>query len=140
MPKVIKYKKPRKINVVTISLAILLAFGVYMTMQYLPLFLLKSEAYRILEETGSHFSQRKARYTSKPSEMEHLRKRLHSQLRLVGVDDPDAEVWIEAEGREARFGVIYSKWVTWPFDVIEKQEKVYELEHVIALNRDVTYD
>jgi hypothetical protein len=65
---------------------------------------------------------------------------MHNQLRQVGVDDPDAEVWIEAEGREARFGVIYSKWVTWPFDVIEKQEHVYELEHTVGLNRDVTYD
>lgn len=140
MPKVVKYKRPRKINAVSITLALLVAFGIYMTSQYLPLYLLKSEAYRILEETGSHFGARKARYTSDPKELEHLRKRLHNQLTVLGVDDPDMEVWIELEGREARFGVIYSKWVEWPFDVIEKQEKVYELEHVVALNRDVTYD
>ncbi len=137
MPKVIKYKRPRKINAVSLTLAALLAFGVYMTMQYLPLYLLKSESYRILEETGSHFSLRKSRYASQPAEMEHLRTRMLNELRMVGVDDPDAEVWIEAEGREARFGVIYSKWVTWPFDVIEKRENVYEIEHVIELNSSI---
>ncbi len=137
MPRVVKYKRPRKINVVTVTLAALIGLAVYMGTQYLPLYILRAEAYRVLEETGSHFAGRFARYTSSPEHMDSLRKRMRNQLRMVGVDDPDAEVWIEAEGREARFGVIYSKWITWPFDIVPKQERVYELEHVVPLPREV---
>ncbi len=137
MPRVVKYKRPRKINVVTVTLAAILGLAVYLGMQYLPLYILKSEAYRVLEETGSHFVGRFARYTSNPRDMDTLRRRLLNELRLVGMDDPDAEVWIEAEGREARLGVIYSKWVSWPFDIIPREEHVYELEHVVQLPRAV---
>jgi len=133
MPRIVKYKKPRKINFVTILLGILAAFLVYLGYQYIPNYMLEQEVYRVLEETSSNFAGRKSRYLEAPDEMLTLRNRMHNQLRVIGVDDPDAESWIEVDGNEIRFGVIYSKWIEWPFDVIPKQEKVYEIEHTIVI-------
>jgi hypothetical protein len=133
MPRIVKYRKPRKINVVTILLGILAAFLVYLGYQYIPNYMLEQEAYRVLEETSSHFAGRKSRYLATTDGLVTLRRRMHNQLRLHGVDDPDAESWIEVDGHEVRFGVIYSKWIEWPFDIIPKQEKVYEIEHTIVI-------
>lgn len=133
MPRIVKYRKPRKINAVSIFLAILGALLVYLGYQYIPNYMLEQEAYRVLEETSSHFAGRKSRYLATPDGLLTLRRRMHNNLRLIGVDDPDAESWIEVDGNEVRFGVIYSKWIEWPFDIIAKQEKVYEIEHTIVV-------
>jgi len=133
MPRIVKYRKPRRINLVTILLGILAVFLVYLGYQSIPNYMLEQEAFRVLEETSSNFAGRKARYLETPDGLVTLRKRMHNQLRLIGVDDPDAESWIEVDGNEVRFGVIYSKWIEWPFDVIAKQEKVYEIEHTIVI-------
>lgn len=133
MTQGVKYKRPRKFNIVTFVLLLLLAFGAYMAYQHLPLFLLRHDVYRVLEEHGSKVVARRAMYMSDHKALEALRTRMTSELRLLGVDDPEAEVWIEVERHEARLGAIYSKWVTWPFDVIARQEKVYEVEHVAPI-------
>jgi hypothetical protein len=133
MPRIVKYRKPRKINAVTILLAILAIFIVYLGYQYIPNYMLEQEAYRVLEETSSHFAGRKSRYLATHGGLETLRRRMHNRLRIIGVDDPDSESWIEVDGNEVRFGVVYSKWIEWPFDIIAKQEKIYEIEHTIVI-------
>jgi hypothetical protein len=133
MTQSVQYKRPSRINVVTLTLLVVVGLIVFLAMQYVPLFILKSEAYRVLEETGSHLASRKSRYTAVPEELAALRKRMGSELRNLGVDDPRAEFWIEIEPGSARLGVLYSKWIEWPFDVIAKQERVYELEHRVVL-------
>jgi hypothetical protein len=77
---------------------------------------------------------RKALYAEDPVARDDLRNKMQQQLRMVGVDDPQAETWIEVDGKEVRFGVVYTKWVTWPFGVIPSQEKVLEVEHLLVLN------
>lgn len=133
MAQAVKYKRPRKINLVSVTLGSITALIVYLGYQYLPNYLLEQEAYRVLEETASHFYGSRMRYLANPDLIENLRRRMHNEMRLMGVDDPDSESWIEVDDHEVRFGIIYSKWITWPFDVIEKQEKVYEIEHTVAV-------
>ncbi len=133
MAQAVKYKKPRRINVVSVALAAFLAVFGYLAYQYLPLFLQKQEAFRVLEETGSAFSGRRAYYIEVRDATEALRRQMEGDLRRVGVDDPELESWIELDDAEARFGAVYSIWLDWPFDVIEKQEFVYEIEHVVTL-------
>ncbi|MBV1859763.1 MAG: hypothetical protein KUG77_15230 [Nannocystaceae bacterium] len=131
MAQAVKYKKPRKLNSVSIVLLLLATLSVYLGYQYLPLYLQKQEAYRVLEETGSAFSGRRAFYIKKPKALETLRRGMESDLRRVGVDDPDLETWIERDDKEMAFGAIYSIFIEWPFGAIPKQEFVYEVEHVV---------
>ena len=134
MTQVVKYKKPRRLNIVSGTLALAAALLVYMAYQYVPLFIVKQEAYRVLEEHGSSFMSRKGLYISDPAARDGLRSKMTNSLRVVGIDDPEAETWIEVDGKEIRLGVVYTKWVEWPFDVIPRQEKVYEVEHLVVMD------
>ena len=133
MAQIVKYKKPRRINVVSVTLAAALALLVYLGYQYVPLFILKQEAYRVLEEHGSQFMARRALYVQDPVKRDQLRLKMSRQLSVIGVDDPEADTWIEIDGKEVRLGVVYTKVVTWPFDVIKPQTKVYEVEHLVMM-------
>ncbi|MEM6296124.1 MAG: hypothetical protein AAGA54_32935 [Myxococcota bacterium] len=131
MAQAVKYKKPRRINIVSVVLVSIIALLVYLGWQFFPLFMQKQEAYRVLEETGSAFSGRRGFYVESRDETEALRRRMENDLRRAGVQDPDLETWIEFEEGEASFGAVYSIFIEWPFDVIPKQEHVYELEHLV---------
>ena len=131
MAQAVKYKKPRRINSVSVVLVAILGLCIFFAYQYLPLFLQKQEVYRVLEESGSAFAGRHSYYLANPDAAEALRRRMENDLRRVGVEDPDLESWIEFEGDEAEFGAVYSIFIQWPFDVIPKQEHVYQVEHVV---------
>lgn len=131
MAQAVKYKKPRRFNSVTVVLLAVTGLCVFFAYQYLPLFLQKQEAYRVLEETGSAFSGKRTYYVKDGKATESLRRRMTNDLRRVGVQDPDLETWIEYEEHEARFGAVYSIFIEWPFQVVSKQEFVYEVEHVV---------
>ena len=128
-----KFRKPRSINTVSISLLIVLLIGAFLTYQYLPLYFLQSEAYRVLEETGSKFAGSKGLYRSDARALEDLRRKMQSDLKALGIEDPNIETWIEIDGPQTRLGVIYSVWLEWPLDIIPRQEKVYEVEHDVVL-------
>jgi hypothetical protein len=132
MPQAVKYKRPRKINSVSVTLVLILALAGYMTYQFLPLYLLKQEAYRILEETGSQYAGKHSFYRADPKRMEKLQRKMNSDLRTIGVTDSELESWIEPDGPEVRFGCIFSVHVRWPFDVIEEHEFVFEQEHIVV--------
>lgn len=131
MPEIIKYKKPRRINVVSVSLALLTAFGLYMGVQWFPLFLQKQEAFRALEETGSKFARNRGMYILEPKKAEALRMQMANEIRRAGVTDPEMETWIEIDETEARIGVLYSTWLDWPFDILTRTESIEELEHIV---------
>jgi hypothetical protein len=129
----VKYKKPSRINVVSVTLALAFAFGALLVWQYAPLFLLEQEAYRVLEETGSTVAGRKGFYVEDDAAREELRAKMERELRTLGIDDPAAETWIEVDGPKVRLGIVYGKWIEWPLDVVPRSEKVYEVEHVVVL-------
>lgn len=131
MAQAVKYKKPRKVNAVSIALALAAALLIYLGYQYLPLFLQKQEAFRVLEETGSAFSGRRAYYVKDARALEGLRLSMENDLRRVGIKDPDLEAWIEPDDREMTFGAIYSIFIEWPWQVLPKHEFVYQVEHVV---------
>jgi len=131
MAQAVKYKKPRRINSVSLALAAMLGLCIFFAYQYLPLFLQKQEAFRVLEETGSAFAGRRGYYLANPDAAEALRRRMENDLRRVGVEDPDLESWIEFEEQEAEFGAVYSIYIEWPFGIIPKQEHVYQVEHTV---------
>lgn len=129
----VQYRKPRRINVVSVTLALLLAVGAYALYQWLPLYMRRHEAYRVLQETGSKLAGRASFYEEDTNAREELRKTMQRQLVGVGIDDPLLETWIEIEGKEVRLGVVYSAFIEWPFDVVPRHESVYEVEHQVLL-------
>ncbi len=134
MPSIIKYKKPRRINAVSVTLALLVAIAAYATYQYLPLYMMRHEAYRILQENGSKIAGRPGYYEQDGTARDDMRRKIQRQLKDIGISDPEMETWIEIEGKQVRLGVIYSAWVEWPFGIVEPQETEYEVEHDIVLN------
>lgn len=129
----VKYKRPRKINVVSVSLAIIVGTAIYLAYQYFPLYMQKQEAYRVLEETGSAFAARKSYYREEPEARESLRRKMEADLRRVGLSDPELETWIEMEGLETWFGCAYTVEVHWPAEILETQRFDYEVEHHVVL-------
>lgn len=133
MAQPVKYKQPRVVNVVSvIFVAALLAAG-WVGYELVRVGFLRQEAFRMLEETGSAFAGRRQLYRKDASELDHLRQRMESQIRSVGVDDPDLESWIEIEGNSAQFGAVFTAWYHWPFDVIAPYGRDVQIEHVVAL-------
>lgn len=130
MAKQLNYKRPRKINVVSVSIVLVLSLIAYLVYKYMPLFLERQEAFRILDEFSSKFAGSSGRYMHVQEQMNRLKGEMSGDLRRVGIDDPNMEVWIdkEADENEVRFGVLFSQFVDWPFGIIPTQEKVTELE------------
>ncbi len=130
----VHYKKPRRINVVSVTLVLVVTLLAYLGYQWFPLYMMRHEAYRVLQETGSKLAGRAGYYEQDAEAREELRKTMQRELTRVGVEDPKLETWIEIEGKQVRLGVVYSVWIEWPFDVIAKQESIYEVEHVMVVN------
>lgn len=129
----VEYKKPRRINVVSVTLALIVLMVGYVAWQWLPLYFKRHEAYRMLQETGSKLAGRAGYYEQDTQAREDMRRAMQRSLIEVGIDDPKIETWIEIEGKQARLGVVYSAWMEWPFDVAPRTEAVYEVEHVVVL-------
>lgn len=129
----VKYKRPSRINVVSVTLLLVVLFGGYAAYLYLPLYLTRHEAYRILEETGSKIAGRPGYYREDSSARDDLRLQMQRTIKNSGIDDPRMETWIEFEGQQVRVGVYYSLWVEWPFDLMPKRESEYELEHTLVV-------
>lgn len=130
----VQYKKPRRINIVSVTLVLLLLVGGYAAYQYLPLYFMRHEAHRVLQETGSTLAGRAGYYMQDDDAREDLRKAMERNLKSIGIVDPDMETWIKIEGKEVRLGVFYSAWTDWPFGIIPRQETEYEVEHELVLN------
>lgn len=129
----VKYKKPRRINAVSVTLvAILVVLGV-LAWAYVPLYITKQEAYRVLESYGSTYAGRDKHYTTDANAREALRNKMNAELRQVGVDDME-DSWIEVDGRELVLGVKYYKVIEWPLDVVERSEEEYLVEHHLILD------
>lgn len=130
----VKYKKPRRINIVSVTLVLLLVVGGYAAYKYLPLYFMQHEARRVLQETASTLAGRAGYYEQDTKALDDLRNTMQRNLKSIGVVDPEMETWIEFEGKEVHFGVVYSAWVEWPFGIIPRQESEYQVEHDIVLN------
>ena len=135
MSRPVHYKKPRKINTVSVSMTLISLLIGYLIYQYLPLYFLRQESYRVLDETSSSFSGTSTRYLHNQDQMLRLRSKLATNLHQLGIKDPNMEVWIEPtpDELEIRFGVLYSVFIEWPYDLIQRQEEVNEIE--ITCNR-----
>jgi hypothetical protein len=135
MAEPIRYKQPRRINIVSVTLVLALALGAYAAYQFLPQYFRSQEVYRVLEETSSAFAGKRNYYLEDPKAREALRRKMEADIRNRGVIDPDLETWVELDRHEARFGAVYSEWVEWPFDIVGRQEHVYEVQHTLAIPR-----
>lgn len=129
----VKYKQPRLINVVSVTLVIALLAAGWAGYEAVRVGFLRQEAYRMLEETGSAFAGRRQLYRTDARERDALRSRMESQIRSVGVDDPDLETWIEVDGPTAKLGVVFTAQYHWPFDVFEPYTRDVQLEHTVTL-------
>lgn len=124
----VKYKKPRTFNLVVILLIAGAVVGSYLIYVFIPISMRKSEAIRVLDETSSTFTGAASRHLADKDVRKKLKRDMVSGLQGVGVDDPNAEFWIEVDSDdEVRFGVLYSDWMHFGFG-IESKEVVRELE------------
>ena len=131
----VQYKKPRRINVVSVTLIILGLVAGYLVYQYLPIFLKKQEALRVLDEVASEFSGSRERFIKDQKSMEKLHREMKNELRLIGIDDPYYETWIEVgDDDHVKFGVAYVEKVEWPFEVIKATEETVQVEYDLDLN------
>jgi hypothetical protein len=128
----VRYRKPSAINAVSITLALVLLGGGYAAYEYGRAYVLRQEAYRVLEETSSHFAGRRALYAKDGRERDRLRDEMTNNLRGIGIDDPQIETWIEVDPDAVRFGVVYTARYRWPFDAMPPIERDVEIEHIVA--------
>lgn len=127
MAEAVKYKQPRKLNIVVIVLLVVLAAGAYLAWVYMPAYLRKSEVMRILDETSSEFMGKSSRMLAERKLIDKMLNDMASDIRDLGVNDPNAEFWIEVDDvNQVRFGTLYSDWIELPFT--EAKEVVNELE------------
>lgn len=127
MNKPVTYKQPRKLNIVVIAILAALVAGAYAAWIYVPVALRKSEVMRVLDETSSEFTGQAARMLADNKVVDKLRRDMASDIQAVGVNDPQAEYWIEIDDDNTiRFGVLYSDWIELPFT--EPREKIVELQ------------
>ena len=129
----VQYKKPRRINIVSVTLVLLLVVGGYAAYQYLPLYFMRHEAHRVLQETGSTLAGRARMYTRDDAAIEDLRLTMERNLMRIGITDPEMDTGIEIDGKEVRLRVEYYAWVDWPFGIIPRQRHEYEVEHHLVL-------
>lgn len=126
----VHYKKNR-FNIVAIAIVLALAAAGYLAYKFLPSSLRESEVLRVLDEISSEFTGKAPRMLEVPAEVKNLQRKMISDLKDVGVEDPNAEYWIEIDSDdEVRFGVLYSDWIELPFG--EPLERVHELEMVCS--------
>jgi hypothetical protein len=134
MAQPVRYKRPRRINPVSVTLVLLLALAGYLTVQYLPPYLQQHEVYRVLEEHGSMLVRRKIHYQDHPDQLELFRRQMEAEIRKIGVMDPQLETWIEVDHDEVRLGAFYTETVTWLFDLFSPHRKDYDVEHVVRFD------
>jgi hypothetical protein len=131
MAKVVKYKRPSRINPVSVGLVIAALLVGYLAYQYLPLFLLRQDVYRVLDEVSSEYCVQSDRLRKSPEDLQRMTEKLSRELRRVGVRDPNMEHWIEPHGEhEVALGVLYSDVVEWAIEAIPSHERIVEIELV----------
>lgn len=133
MAQPVKYKPPRRINPVSVTVVLALLAGAWTAYEGIRVAFLRQEAFRMLEEAGSTLSGRRGMYRQNPKEVDLLRSRMESQIVGIGVDDPDIETWIDIEGTKVSFGVVFTARYHWPMDVLEPIDRDIQIEHVIAV-------
>ena len=123
----VQYKKPRKLNIVVIAILAVLVVAGYLAYVYMPAYFRKSEVMRVLDETSSEFMGKSSRMLAERQLIDHMANQMGSEIRELGVNDPQAEFWIEVDDEnQIRFGTLYSDWIELPFT--DAKEVVNELE------------
>ena len=87
----------------------------------------------MVEETGSTFAGRRQLYRKNAAERDALRLRMESQIRSVGVNDPDLESWIEVEANSVHLGAVFTVWYCWPFDLLEPFPRDVQIAEIVVL-------
>lgn len=129
----VKYRSPRIINPVSVTLVALLLAGGYAGYELVRVEYERQEVYRVLEETGSTLAGRHTLYVSDPTQRELLRSRMQRTLVSIGLGDPELETWVDAERGHAQLGVVYTTKYHWPFDVLAPISREFQVEHDVVL-------
>lgn len=129
----VKYRSPRLINPVSVTLVALLLAGGYAGYEFVRVEFTKQEAFRVLEETSSTFAGRQSLYRADAKQRDELRRKMQLQLVAIGISDPAIETWIDVEGDQAMLGVVYTAQYHWPFDVRTPIDREFQVEYALAL-------
>ena len=121
MNRRIKYKRPRKINPVSVTIVGIIAFIIYVIAKTGPIFLTQMETQRVIKGVGVKFQKSRSRYLSSPESLEMLRNNFMSDIFNVGVEGRDTtEHWIDISDTDAvMIGVHYQQRFEWPFEMRE---------------------
>ena len=121
MSRRIKYKKPRKINPVSVTIVAILAFIVYVIAKTGPIFLTQMETQRVIKGVGVKFQGSRSRYMANKPSLNMLRDNLLKDTFGVGVEGRETtEHWIDVSDKDGvLIGVHYEQRFEWPFEMRE---------------------
>jgi hypothetical protein len=123
----VRYVQPRRLNWVALVILLAVGFGAYLVWTYVPVSLRKAEVVRVLDETSSAFTGESSRMLAERKLVDELRRTMIAGIQAAGVDDPEAEIWIEIDDDDhVRFGALYSDWIALP--LLEARERLVELQ------------
>ena len=121
MSRRVKYKKPRKINPVSVTVVSIIAFIFYALAKTTPIFMTQMETQRVLKGIGVKLQSRRSRYLASPESLDQLRNDLSKDAFAVGVEGKDTtEHWIDISDTKAvLIGLHYEQRFEWPFEMRE---------------------
>ena len=121
MVKTVKYKRPRKINPVSVTLVALLLFMCYSLYRGGELLMLRMETERVVKRTGVTFNSKRGFYLNNPNQLKRIAGKLRMDIMNLGVEDPKTtEHWVDITNpNEILIGVYYLQKFEWPFDLRE---------------------
>ena len=131
MVKKVKYKRPRKINPVSVSIVTLLLLICYSLYRGGELLMLRMETERVVKRTGVEFNSKRGFYLEQPEQLTRKADKLRMDVMNLGVQDPKTtEHWIDITNPdEILIGVYYLQNFDWPFDLAEPH--VFEIQQEV---------
>jgi len=132
MSRRVKYKKPRKINPVSVTIVGIIAFIIYVIAKTGPVFLTQMETQRIIKGVGVKFQKSRSRYLAAPESRQMLRDQFLADVFNVGVEGrKTTEHWIDISDSESvKIGVYYQQQFEWPFEM--RETTIIEVEQEIT--------
>lgn len=104
----IQYQKPRRINVVSVTLLLMLATTVWIGISAWPLVVLRSNVKNEIEEVMPRFWKLNLRTEAQArQEMVKLKKHLTERVRKVGVKDDKLQLVFDRNKKRVAISVLY---------------------------------
>lgn len=135
MAKKIKYKRPRKINPVSVSWALAIFSLIYVFVKGFNIFMLRMETERVIKSYAVKFNSTRGRWLQNPKRLEILSGKFRNDLLNMGIENPKTtEHWIDiTDPDEVLIGVYYIQHLSYPFGIIE--DTTFEIQQEVRCKK-----